>query len=83
MQKEKPSYYSIIIAPVRYDSRLSPAAKILYAEITSLTNENGFCHASNKYFQELYTFFTFFEENKAKKFLLKNFSFQICSLDFF
>ncbi|GAB1856837.1 hypothetical protein MHTCC0001_16730 [Flavobacteriaceae bacterium MHTCC 0001] len=54
MDNEKPSYYSIIIAPVRYDKRLTPAAKILYAEITSLTNEHGFCHARNKYFQDLY-----------------------------
>lgn len=54
MHNEKPTYYSIIIAPVRYDSRLSPAAKVLYAEITALTNENGFCHANNKYFEDLY-----------------------------
>lgn len=54
MENEKPSYYSIIIAPVRYDKRLTPSAKILYAEITSLTNANGFCHARNKYFQDLF-----------------------------
>ncbi|CAA0224356.1 helix-turn-helix domain-containing protein [Tenacibaculum maritimum] len=54
MKSLEPSYYSIIPAPVRYDKRLTPNAKILYAEITSLTNQLGFCYASNKYFQDLY-----------------------------
>lgn len=54
MEKQQSSYYSIIPAPVRYDKRLTPNAKILYAEITSLTNQLGFCYASNRYFEELY-----------------------------
>jgi CTP-dependent riboflavin kinase len=54
METKEPSYYSIIPAPVRYDKRLTPAAKILYAEITSLTNKYGFCYSSNRYFQNLY-----------------------------
>ena len=54
MENREPSYYSTIPAPVRYDKRLTPNAKILYAEITSLTNQLGFCYASNKYFQDLY-----------------------------
>ncbi|MBA6316267.1 helix-turn-helix domain-containing protein [Cellulophaga baltica] len=54
MDKIEPSYYSILPAPVRYDKRLTPNAKILYAEITSLTNKLGFCYASNRYFEELY-----------------------------
>lgn len=54
MKSLEPNYYSIIPAPVRYDKRLIPNAKILYAEITSLTNQLGFCYASNRYFQDLY-----------------------------
>ncbi|MFD2827615.1 helix-turn-helix domain-containing protein [Leeuwenhoekiella polynyae] len=54
MENRKPSYYAILTAPVRYDKRLTPNAKILYAEITSLTNQLGFCYASNRYFEDLY-----------------------------
>lgn len=51
---EKPSYFSVIPAEVRYDSRLKANEKLLYAEITSLTSKNGRCWASNSYFANLY-----------------------------
>lgn len=51
---EKPSYYAVIPAEVRYDENLSPNAKLLFAEITCLCNKNGVCNASNKYFSSLY-----------------------------
>jgi hypothetical protein len=51
---DTPSYYSVIPANVRYDKRLKPNEKLLFSEITCLTNKNGVCHASNSYFANLY-----------------------------
>ena len=51
---EKPTYYAIIPANVRYDTNLSSSHKLLYGEITCLTQSTGKCFASNAYFAELY-----------------------------
>ena len=52
--KEKPNYYAILPAEVRYSKALTPNAKLLYAEITALCNMNGKCTASTQYFCRLY-----------------------------
>lgn len=52
--EQQPSYYSIITANVRYDNRLTDSEKLLFAEITSLSNVYGYCTASNGYFSKLY-----------------------------
>lgn len=52
--EQKPSYYSILTADVRYSDKLSPFDKLLYSDITALTNKNGYCNASNKYFSNVF-----------------------------
>ena len=53
-QLQKPGYWAVLPAVVRYDPQLPPSAKILYAEISALTDQRGFCFASNDYFRKLY-----------------------------
>lgn len=51
---EKPNYYGILPANVRYDKELKPMEKILFTEISSLTSKEGYCYAKNSYFADLY-----------------------------
>lgn len=52
--EEKPNYYAVLPAEIRYDSELKANEKLLYSEITALTNFTGQCYASNNYFASLY-----------------------------
>jgi hypothetical protein len=51
---ENPGYYGILPANIRYDKNLKPMEKIMYSELTALSNKNGYCNATNSYFAELY-----------------------------
>lgn len=55
MADQKPSYYGIIPANVRYDRSLTPNAKLLFSEITVMTKKEGYCWASNNYFADVFS----------------------------
>lgn len=51
---EKPKYFSVTPADVRYDDRLQLGARFLYGEISVLSNQKGYCWAGDSYFSKLY-----------------------------
>lgn len=48
----QPTHFSIIPSNVLYHRGLPPSAKLLYAQITGLIGERGYCWASNSFFAE-------------------------------
>lgn len=53
-ERQRPGYYAIIPADVRYDDRIPANAKLLYGEISALIGPEGFCFAGNQYFADAY-----------------------------
>ena len=50
----KANYYSVVPAEVKYNNELTQRAKLIYGEISSLSNKTGYCFATNNYFAKLY-----------------------------
>lgn len=50
---EKPNYYGILPAHVRY-AKIKPMSKLIFSELSALTNKYGYCNATNHYFADLY-----------------------------
>jgi len=69
---ENPNYYAIIPAHVRY-SDITPNAKLLYGEITALSNKHGYCYATNSYFANLYNVSTVSISKWIKELATNNF----------
>lgn len=54
LNTERPGFWAVLPALVRYDGQLPSTAKLLYAEISALTDQRGYCYAPNSYFMQLY-----------------------------
>ena len=74
MQKEStPSYYAIVPANVRYNNSIPDGAKLLYGEITALSNQRGYCFATNARFAKLYNKSTRTIQNWIKALVKENY----------
>ena len=79
--EEKPNYYAIIPAEIRYDQELKPSEKLLYGEITALASKTGTCWANNEYFSDLYdttprTIARWIRHLKAKKYIFVKYEYK-------
>ena len=54
MEERKPGYWAVLPARVRYDETLRPNAKLLYAEISAMSDATGFCWATNRHLAKLF-----------------------------
>ena len=48
------NWYAVITADVLYNKSLKPRQKLLIASIANLSNDKGYCFASNKHFSEMF-----------------------------
>lgn len=53
-ETNKPTYYSVIPARVKYDEHLSMFSRILYGELGSLSSKHGYCFSTNGYFAKIF-----------------------------
>lgn len=53
-ENQRPAYWAVLPATVRYDKELPASAKLIYAEISALSGKTGFCFASNDYLMQLF-----------------------------
>ncbi len=54
MSKRKPAFFAVLPPWVRYDPKLRPNAKLLYAEITAGCDVTGYCWATNAHFSDVF-----------------------------
>ncbi len=53
MENHNKSWYAVITADILFDKRLSDKQKLLVAVISNLSNEKGYCFASNAYLAQM------------------------------
>lgn len=53
MENHSKNWYAVITAPVLYNKNLSDKQKLLIAVISNLSNEKGYCFASNQYLADV------------------------------
>ena len=49
----KKNWFAVLTAQVLYDTNITDTQKILYAIVSNLTNDTGYCYASNAYLAKM------------------------------
>lgn len=52
--QDKPNFWSVTPATVRYDAKLSEFSRLLYGELWALADKHGYCFSSNAYFARVF-----------------------------
>lgn len=55
MEENRMGYYCVITGKILDDNELSSDEKILYGRISGLANKEGYCYATNNYFEKSFT----------------------------
>ena len=54
LEENRQSYYCVVPWHILNDKKISATAKLIYAEITALSNKEGYCWASNGHFAKIF-----------------------------
>lgn len=54
MEEQNGGFWGVLPAIIRHSNKVGHLSKVIYAEITALSNQKGYCWATNAHFEDLF-----------------------------